>query len=623
MERFIQKWNSEQYGPSEKQSIYEISNQMLRKRLRTFPDFYNYINALDLIKDSHQPEQLFQQWSEALVKLIGNKNSRPFLFFLESTIPLFRENLVYQSLSTRWKITRPDYQIMMDSVPVIRFPSTDLVCYANNDSVTILNTKGVYYPLNGHWVGQEGRVNWVRAGLDVGTVYADIHYYEIQMKYSRFSADSADLYYRKYFSSPVSGMYKDMTQADISEDCASYPRFESYDKQIFIANIFRDIDYMGGFSVEGAKIIGTGSESENAQMVFRRDGGELIRMKAKVFVIQSNMINSTSTSIAIYYEKDSIFHPGLRMKYLDEKKELTMSKDEQKRVFSPWFDSYHKIDIYCEELTWELGRPKIDFGMMRGPNQEGKAVFESSDYFTLGRYDRLQGIDQQNPLAILRRFSEQKKKREFTLDELCLFMQRPPEQVESQLLNLTTRGFLIYYPDDRKGYLNDKLFDYVDAKNSKTDYDVIFFNSEVFRQSNAILTLDSFDLRLQGVPKVFLSDSQQVYIYPKNQEIILKKNRNFLFSGKVEAGLFDMYVWDCSFDYDKFILDMPTIDSISFFVPARKIDPFTDKHPLVKVKTNITNVVEELYIDDPRNKSGLKPFPQYPMFVSKNDALVT
>jgi hypothetical protein len=346
-------------------------------------------------------------------------------------------------------------------------------------------------------------------------------------------------------------------------------------------------------------------------------------MSSQFFFIRHNRIDAASTSTTLLYEDDSIYHPGLQMKYIDEKKELTMSRDQTKRTFSPWFDSYHKIEIYCEELSWILGESKIDFGMMRGPNQQGKAVFESSNYYTLGRYDKLQGIDEQNPLAILKQFCEKKKKKVFTLDEISGYLQRPPEQVEAQLFNLTTRGFLIYDPNDKKAKVNEKLFDYVNAKNNKVDYDVIFFNSDVHRKSNAILTLDSFDLHIQGVPSVFLSDSQQVFIYPLNQEIILKKNRNFLFSGKIEAGLFDIYARDCSFDYGKFMLDLPTVDSMSFYVGSRTIDPKTGKRSLVKVKTNITEVTGELMIDDPGNKSGLKTYPQYPLFISKSDALVT
>jgi hypothetical protein len=623
MTRFIQKWNSEQFSPSEKQIIYSVCNQMLKKQMRAVPDFYKYINSLDLFIDAHQPDPIFYEWSEVLQKLLVSKNNKPFLSFLDNTISLFGENLVFKSQSARWKIKNPDYHFLIDSVPMIRFAKSDLTCYSNDDSLAIYDTKGVYFPLSNHWVGQEGRVNWLRAGLEATQIYADLHDYQIQMKYAKLLADSVDFYYKKYFSFPIQGKYTDQAQADVAEERASFPRFESYDKNIGIRDLFKNIDYLGGIAVEGAKMIGSGSNTKDALLVFKRDEKELIRMNARLFIIRSDRINAASTSITIHYDNDSIYHPGLQMKYIDEKKELTMSKDEKSRIFSPWFDSFHKIEIYCEELSWVLSESKIDFGMMRGPNQQGKAVFESSNYYTLGRYDKLQGIDEQNPLAVLKKFCEQKKKKSFTLDEICTYIQRPQEQVEAQLLNLTTRGFLIYDLDDKRATVNEKLFDYVNAKNNRIDYDVIFFNSEVHRKSNAILTLDSFELRLQGVPSVFLSDSQQVFIYPVNQEIILKQNRNFLFSGKIEAGLFDIYARNCSFDYGKFMLDMPTVDSMSFYVASHAIDPKTGKLSLVKVKTNITNVTGELMIDDPKNKSGLKTYPQYPLFISKTDALVT
>ena len=622
MERFIQKWNSEQYNPSQKQIIYFIGNQMLNKRLKAFPDFYSYIRALDIVKETHQPDILFFEWTAILKKLISGKNSRTFLAFLDSSIPLFSENLVYESQSTRWKVTRPDFHFEMDTVPVIRFAASDLIGYSNDDSLTIINTKGIYFPLNNRWVGKGGRVDWRRAGMDPLQIYADLHNYVIPMRFSKFVADSVDFFYKKYFSSSLSGRFIDKAQADVSEQLASYPAFDSYDKQIGIPNIFKNIDYFGGFAMEGARIIGSGSITRNAQLIFKRDQREFLKVTSKTFSIRSDRINSSSATATIYYDNDSIFHPDIQMKYIDEKKELTLSKDEQMRVFSPWFDSFHKIEIYCEELSWKLGEPVIDFGMMKGPTAEGRAVFESTNYYTLGRYEKLQGIDELNPLYILKSFCEKKKKREFGLDEMCQYMQRPPEQVEAQLINLSAKGFLIYNLNKKRTIINQKLIDYVNAKNNKTDYDVIFFNSEVQRKSNAVLTLDSFDLRIQGVPSIFLSDSQQVYIYPAKQEIILQKNRNFHFSGKIEAGLFDLYARNCYFEYDNFKLDLPTIDSMSFYVGSRNIDLQTGKRALVKVKTNINELTGDLLIDKPNNKAGLKAFPEYPIFTSKNDALV-
>ena len=118
-------------------------------------------------------------------------------------------------------------------------------------------------------------------------------------------------------------------------------------------------------------------------------------------------------------------------------------------VLSPWYDSWHNIEIYCEALYWKMSDPQISFEVMRGPGAMGKAVFESENYYTLGKYEKLQGMDEINPLNIIKSYTDKKKTREFTLDEMVKFMQKPAEQVESQLLNLSARGFLLYDMDDK------------------------------------------------------------------------------------------------------------------------------------------------------------------------------
>jgi len=57
---------------------------------------------------------------------------------------------------------------------------------------------------------------------------------------------------------------------------------------------------------------------------------------------------------------------------------------------------------------------------------------------------------------------------------------------------------------------------------------------------------------------------------------------------------------------------------MAVYVKSRTIDPKTQTYPLVKVSTYITNLSGDLLIDDPKNKSGLRKFPEYPIFNSKN-----
>ncbi|MFH1297144.1 MAG: hypothetical protein ABIJ04_07735 [Bacteroidota bacterium] len=619
---FLQYWESAHFDPAKKQVIYSICDKMLKKKMRAFPDFYNYITALNLFCEKPLTDQLFYDWSTILDTLAEGKFSRHLLKFLEFSIHLFRDDRIYHSSSTAWKLTTPNYRFLHDSVPHLEVYPTDIICYSNRDSLTIYHTQGYYFPMESRWIGQGGRIDWQRAGLDPAKVFANLNHYQIQMKFSTFGADSVELYNKDFFSAPLKGRLTDKVQADVDEESASYPRFYSYENLIGIQDIFKNIDYIGGFSMEGQKVVGFGLADRDAVVIFKRDNQEFVTVRSRVFIIRPDRINSGHASVTIRYDQDSIYHPGLVMKYLDETKELSLNKDERISVISPWFDTYHSIEIYCEAIFWKLNEQKINFEAMRGPGTSSKAVFESSNYYSLKLYDKLQGMDVLNPLQVIKTFTERRNSREFTLQELVGYWRMPPEQVESQLLNLSARGFLIYDTDDKKAIAKDKLMHYVDANHKKTDYDEIFFLSEVEGKSNAVLNLDNFDLKLQGIPGVLLSDTQHVYIVPRNQELILKENCNFLFSGKVEAGLFDFYADSCSFDYGKFRLDMPAIDTLEFYVISRKIDPKTGRHPMKKVETALNDLSGFILIDDSANKAGLKNYPEYPVFTNLDTASV-
>ncbi|TSA23484.1 MAG: hypothetical protein D4R67_13555 [Bacteroidetes bacterium] len=619
---FMQRWESEYYGPAEKRMIYSICNLMLQKRMRAFPDFYHYLMTLNAFSEAQLSGQMFAEWSAILNYLAGEKYTRHYLSFVEFSNHLFGENKIYQSSSTSWKLVTPNFRFLLDSVPFVEVRPTDIICYSNRDSLTIYQTRGLYYPLETKWYGQGGKVDWQRAGLDPAKVFANLGPYQIQMKFSKYEVDSVEFYNEEYFSSPLNGRLIDKVQADVDEEKASYPRFYSYENLIGIRDIFENVDYIGGFSMEGQKVVGFGVEDRDAELIFRRDNQEFVTARSRTFIIRPDRINSANASVTIQFGQDSIYHPGLVLKYLDENRELSLNKDERMAVISPWFDTYHNIEIYCEALFWRLSEPKIRFEAMVGPGTASKAIFESSNYYSLERYEKLQGIDVLNPLQIIKTFTERRNSREFTLNELVEYWRMPPAQVESQLLLLGVRGFLIYDMDDKKAVVKDKLIHYVNASQGKTDYDEIFFASDVEGKSNAVLNLENFDLKLQGVPGIFLSDTQHVYIEPHNQEIILKENRDFLFSGKIEAGLFDFYADSCSFDYEKFRLNMPAIDSLEFYVISRKIDPKTGRYPMKKVQTALNDLSGFLLIDDPENKAGLKDFPEYPVFTNKDTARV-
>ncbi|MCD4745039.1 MAG: hypothetical protein K8R58_01935, partial [Bacteroidales bacterium] len=623
METFSLEWTSGKFTNEMKEDIYNISNLMLKRRLKAYPHFFHYLSCMVSIVNFEQSlVRSCRAWNLCLDELVNIKHSsRPFTSFLDISYNLFSDNILYKSKATLWKSNNNDYYFEYDSVPRIVFPSLNLTCYANKDSSVIYNTKGVYYPLIYKWIGEGGKLTWKRAGFDENNVYAELYTYEIFLKFSKFSVEQVKFYHKGYFDKPLLGSLEEKVLANVTEKNASYPRFTSSYTHIKVDTLFKNIDFGGGIEMKGAKIIGSGDRENDAYLILRKDNKEFVRIKSNLFVIRKDRISSSRASITIYYEGDSIYHPGLQMKYMDDNKELSLIRTGKGLSKSPFFDSYHNIDIFCEAIYWKMNEPDIKFQMVKGISGLGRATFESTNYFAASRYFKLQGIDKINPLNLLKNYTEKYNIKEIYVRGLMEYMKKPKQQIIAMLITLANKGFLIYDTDDEKAIIKDRLYDYIDAFNRKIDYDVIQFNSETYGHNNASLSLDSFDLKLHGVPIVFLSDSQKVFIFPNNKELVLKKNRDFLFSGRVHAGLFDFYASNCYFNYDQFKLDMPTIDSMSFMVQSFTKDEYGQRH-LERVKTVLSDLTGDLLIDEPNNKSGLKKYPRYPVFSSTKDAYV-
>ena len=105
-------------------------------------------------------------------------------------------------------------------------------------------------------------------------------------------------------------------------------------------------------------------------------------------------------------------------------------------------------------------------------------------------------------------------------------------------------------------------------------------------------------MRINGIPRIFLSDSQNVAIYPYDRSIILEKNRSFEFNGVVQAGMITIFGKDFRFNYDTFKIKMPNVDSIALQV-------YTDERDEIGglLAKNVEDLIQmtnaELLIDDP------------------------
>lgn len=615
--QFAPAWNSGKFTEEARKRIYNISDEMLKKRLQAYPDFRNFFTTLVMFTQSRQSDESFQSWLTIMEELVKERRKTNLTSFIENSATLFESNTFYRSPSTAWQASNDRYTFEFDSVPKVVFEQIDLRCLAKNDSSVIYATSGVYFPTQDRFEGHGGRITWQRAGLDANETYAIVEgSYEIRTKGSSYTIDSV-LFFNNFFDYPLKGMVTDKVLGGMDEDKTSYPAFESYNKRLKIRDIVKDMDYEGGFSMRGSKLQGSGTTDEPASLTIYRDDLAFMQSRSLNFTIRPDRIISDRVAVTFYLEEDSIVHPALSFKFMKDTRMLTLIREDEGQSKSPYYNSFHMVDMYFEALYWKIDDPLISFGNLVGSTQN-RAAFESFNYFQMQRYDQLQGMAAFNPLFSIRKYARSINSDEFYIEGLAADMRFPPQQIVPLLIDMSNKGFIDYDIERQHIRVNDRLYNYILASGGKTDYDVIVFNSETQGEDNATLNLLNYDMIMKGVDRIFLSDSQNVAIFPENGELLLRKNRDFDFAGVIRAGKFEFFGKEYKFNYDAFKIDLVNVDSCRIYVERfedrEKKDPGS-RARLVRVRNVLEGIRGVLSIDNPYNKSGVQPdYPEYPVF---------
>ncbi len=624
LNEFIAKWNSPAISADQRNEIIQISNSLLKKNGRPSPHFIQLIKIIMLFSSGDYDKADPTAWKQSLKFFLEDK-ATPLKItaqYLDLTINLLTSNTIYSSSGTGWKIAQNNFVFVFNiGKPSVKFDKVDLICFSKRDSIMILGTSGTLNPVDMIWIGKKGVVSWERAGYDIKDVYAEYSNYKITLQKTEFKADTVAFFYKKYFNFPLMGRIEEKVMLINNPENALYPKFYSYQNKYILPDLFSGIKFVGGLSMQGSKLAGTGSEQEPA--ILNIYDADTLRMKLKTnqILISENGMKSASVQLSMYLESDSIYHPDLQFSYMESTDELRFTKSQRYTSESPYKNTYHKIDMNFEEWLWKRKSGAILFKPASG-TATGKATFESSNFFNYEFFEKLGGMDNIHPLVGLWQYGRGIGFNRFPASNYADYLGVDAYQVRHQLMKMARLGFIFFDDVSDMITLTEKTNYFLDASVGKTDYDVIYFTSNTTAPlENANLDLKNFDLKINGIQSIFLSDSQNVVLIPDKSQIIMKRNRNFQFDGSIRAGLFTYYGDNFFFDYDNFKLNLQNIDSLSLQVQTGQYDNYGK--PIIN---NISNMIEkitgELLIDDPSNKSGLTDHPQYPIFTSRENGYV-
>ncbi|MBP8753656.1 MAG: hypothetical protein KBF51_00710 [Chitinophagales bacterium] len=614
---FSTQLNKGNISAEQTDKLIDLCNSMLDKKMRPSPAFSEMLNAVTSFLNSGQTYDQYDNWMTASAEIIKTGTTSQFVNFMKFSGPFYSESALYFSQSKVWRHDAYEFQMKVENgQPEIFFPALNIIGQTTGDRTFIFNTTGTYFPLDNIFIGSGGRVNWMKAQLDSNNVYGTLGEFTINLEKAELRIDSITFNYIGYLNKPLQGTYVDKLIVNPDPGKFDYPQFKSYDNQIKIENVIDKVDYYGNFFLKGNKVIGASEDSSYARLEFRDNlDRKVMTARSKSFLIKPDDIFSQHASVTLHVGQDSIYHPDVNLNYKANNQTVTLSRGEIGAAGAAYYSSFHRIDIDIDQLVWALNDTTLVMRNLSGGGEK-RSYFESQDLFSQDLYQSVQAVSPANPLVLIKRFSEKSGTRILTASSIAkeINPSLTVDGIRSLLYDMMKSGFIFYDPNTNMVTVKDKLVNYVDSYIGKRDYDIIQMMSQT-KGNNAELDLKKYDLHINGVDQVYLSDSQFVLIYPIEGKLLMKKDRDMNYDGRTVGGNADFVGTGFYFDYDTFNIKMTMIDSMILYVESTETDKYGNVLYL-PVKTNFSNLSGELQIDRADNKSSRKNFPEYPIFQS-------
>ncbi len=617
---FLKNWNEGLWDETEKKTIRDFCEEMMLKRLSVHPHYAMYITSLNHALSGGLEKKVIQQFFDISKTLLG-VNQREFTSFLETTIPLFSENVLYDRQQMKWYADNNRFELLLQGGKLaIRFKYATLTCKAFLDKMEIFDTEGTYFPERDMWEGKNGRVYWTRVGLDKEDASCKLNTYNIKMSSASYTAEGVYMRFPKYFAGDVLGRLEDKVSFTTTEERIEnnkYPRFMSAKSNVKVPGIVgKKAEYVGGFGLHGNIITGNNIAGDPVSItLFYKDKPQMI-LRAKAFNIQNDIASSLKTELIILIDSNkTIYHPSVEIRYDFEKGEIRINKGKEGLMQMSFQNDYHMVDIDVERIVWNQSNPHIEFD---NPSSDKPAYVESGDFFNMYRFEKVQGMLSYNPLSRLREYSLSRRIRKFSIKDYAAHYKSNPDNMRSLLIDLADDGYIYYDNVNDSIEVRNKLFNYVNNQLKARDYDVIRMSSVISARPNVTYNINNKTLLVEGVRMFVISDSQNCVAVPHEQKVLIRKGRDMSFGGVVRAGKLDFYSRDFNFKYDDFKVVNTQFDSLVLYYP----DPMTER--LRKVQSVLSDLYGTLEFDHPRNKSGLKKkdHPDYPIFTSERGSKI-
>ena len=181
--------------------MVETCNLMVTKKLKPYPEIYQYVFSVASLIKGKQSAASFQAWHSSVDKLLDNKNIKKFEDFIDLSAGFFSERRISEASNFSWFYEGGEYSFEFTDKPFIKCTNGNLICRVANrdvkekadnpfvDSLVVFKTTGTYDPVLKKWDGDGGVITWEKVGLPKNETFATLKKYDVSCKSSNLNAD--------------------------------------------------------------------------------------------------------------------------------------------------------------------------------------------------------------------------------------------------------------------------------------------------------------------------------------------------------------------------------------------------------------------------------------------------
>ena len=610
----VSAWGSGFFTAEEKEEMKALFGEMQELRLSPLGELLKFAECVHYFHRKNEKEN-WAVWYGGMKEAAAN-NERKRLYikdYLDKTHRMLYEQVFYTGNTFKWYV-KGDVRLSRSGEEIRwSIPDATVICRTNRDAIQIVSSSVEYVFGKNRLSGSGGRVDW----RNEKPMYADLSSYTIDMGEPEYVADSVLFYYEGRLPEPVLGELKDKALAFVQSKNREYPQFTSRNTDVDLGELFKYLSYRGGIVYTGEKLSGFGRDEQWGCVTIQPNDTTFMYIYSRRFTIDSARIMAATSRLVLPMDSSELVHPHIHFTYTEGNRTALFRRMSEQSQHIPFRNGYHRILFDVEQMIWKIDESTIGMGMS---SRSGlfKAKIESMNFFNDNVYDQMTGLDELHPLNGLHRTSVKLGKTTFSIQEYVGEMRKPADQLRKQIVLLSYGDFVEYDEELDQITLKPRLFDYTAARIGKQDYDDLKFDSHPKdSRVNAVLDLRNYRLEIFGVEQFTISTTKDIFAEPSDRKVVMLKNRDMEFSGMLKAGMFDMYGSNLFFSYDKYTIDMPHIDSSTLYVS----DQVTGKRG-ERVNSLIRNMVGDIEIDKPNNKSGKQDTEVYPILNTRKDSYV-